>query len=131
MQPRDEQPIERAGKPYDPDRREVATVRLKNGKTKRQYRQMAAGPVRHIKVTPELNAHYVAMTEQKGKSRKQNVRTEPNQANGRASANVIILESRRSRPQRFYVCQQCHPPSLGKRLRVRGLLAADEGEVIA
>jgi len=34
--------------PYDPDRREVATVRLKNGKTKRQYRQVAATYARMV-----------------------------------------------------------------------------------
>jgi hypothetical protein len=64
MEPRDERPKEKAGKAYDPDRREVAVVRLKNGKTKRLYRQIAASPVRHIEVTPELNAKYVAMIEQ-------------------------------------------------------------------
>jgi len=122
-QPRDKRPIEKAGKPYDPDRREVRAVKMKNGKTRHLYCQMSAGPCRHIEVTPELNARYVAMIEaiSPKQKRKENVRPNREQAAGSASSNVIVLESRRSRPQRFHVCQQCNPPRIGDRSARTGI----------
>jgi len=114
--PRDERPKVLAGEPYDPNRREVATARYKNGKTK--YRQTAASPVRHIVETPEAHAKYVAAYEaafanfnkRKGRwpsGRKEpNVRTKPKQEISRPTAKVIFLESRRGRQSGFHVRQR-------------------------
>jgi hypothetical protein len=83
MEPRDERPKERAGKRYDPDRREVAVIRLKSGKTKRVYRQMAADPGRHIQVN-----------EAKGKQN--HVRPNRKQAIGSPIAEIVVFQSRGS-----------------------------------
>jgi DNA-directed RNA polymerase specialized sigma subunit len=92
MLPRDKAPdiLERKP-PYDRDRREIATVRLKNGKTKRQYRQIAAS-----------------------EQRKPSVR-EPNQANGSAAPNIAVFKSRAGRKPRLHVSQRHLPSSIGKR----------------
>ena len=128
MGPRESPPKEFAGKPYDPDRREVATVRLKSGKTKRQYRQIAATGGSDTAWRSEYLSHpyaesytkYVREDERKKKELGINVRAEPNQAIGSPTAEIVVLESRRSRPQRFHVCQQCNPPSLGERFACEG-----------
>jgi hypothetical protein len=113
MEPRQKRPKVLAGEPFNPDRREAAVIR-ENGKTKRKYRQMSAGPMRHIEVTPELNEKYVAIYEaefrkfrerkrRKARSKKSNVRTKPNQTTGRPSAEIIVLESRRGGQSRLHV----------------------------
>jgi hypothetical protein len=135
MEPREKPPniLERKP-PYDPDRREVATVRLKNGKTKRQYRQMRAEPDRSHDVAwrAEYRAGdwYSWMTSEREK-RNPSVRTEPNKANGSASANVVILESQEAARRDFMSVSNVTRRALASDLRVRGLLADDEGEVIA
>jgi hypothetical protein len=115
MQPKDKPPKKLAGKPYDPDRREIAVVRLKNGKTKRQYRQRRAEPDSHADVMwrAEYGANdwYSWMTSEQEK-RKANVRTE-HQASGSTATNVVVLETRRSSKPRFHISQCCHPPCIG------------------
>jgi len=107
--------------PYDPDRREAAVIRFKGGKTKRVYRQIRTGPVRRIEVTPELNAKYAGMIEQKGRSRNKNVRPEPKQAPGGPATNIVVLESRRSSPQRFHVGEQRNASCAGERFAGAGI----------
>jgi hypothetical protein len=78
--------------PYDPDRREVAVIPLKNGKTKRMYRQMAAvAPEWVAEWQIEYSSHPYAAPYakyvQEQKEREINVRAKRSQANGSASAN--------------------------------------------
>jgi hypothetical protein len=127
MQPRERQK-ELASKHHDPDRREVASVRLKNGQTKRQYRQMRAKPDTAHDVA--WRAEYGAMMKPE-QQRKEDVRAEPNKANGSASANVVILESQEAARRDFMSVSNVTRRALASDLRVRGLLADDEGEVIA
>jgi hypothetical protein len=83
----------RADKPYDPDRREIVEVRLKGGKTKRVYRQMAANE-----------------TQTKEES---NVGPKRNQAPSRATAEIIVFEGRTSGLTRFYVSERRNQACLG------------------
>jgi hypothetical protein len=108
MQPRHKSPKELAGKPYDPDRREVAVVRLKSGKTKRMYRQKAAGPCRHI-----------AMIEPK---RNENVRPKRSEAPSRPIAPLVVFESRRSRKPRLHVSQRHNQTRIGERFACEGVV---------
>jgi hypothetical protein len=96
MTPRDkyQHPLStRAGKPYDPDRREVRAV-VKNGKTKQLYCQQAKRG-RHIK-------------------RESNVRNRQ-QASSRPTANVIVLETRRGRTPGFQFSIRHDSESTGER----------------
>jgi hypothetical protein len=123
LQPCNERPLERAGKPYDPDRREVATVRLKTGKTKRQYRQTAATKTADTEWWSEYLAHpgggavhakYMQENELK-KKELLDVRPEPIKANGSAAADVIVFESRASRVKRLHVGKRHLPSCIGER----------------
>jgi len=110
MEPRDERPKERAGKRYDPDSREVAVIRLKSGKTKRVYRQMAADPGRHIQVN-----------EAKGKQN--HVRPNRKQEIGGSTAEIVVLQSRGSGIAGLHQCEHHNAPRAGQRsatLRVAG-----------
>jgi hypothetical protein len=104
MEPRDKRPKEIAGEPYDPVRREVAAIRLKNGKTKRVYRQMAASSVRRIYRKTHLT---------KGKS---NVRSNRMQATRSPIAEIIVFQSRASGVEGFHLGQRYNPPCIGQRL---------------
>jgi hypothetical protein len=129
MDPRDKAPdiVERKP-PYDPDRREVATVRLKNGKTKRQYRQARAVTIEEqAKRNAEWRSEYLShpyaasyakyMQENELKKRELgiNVRPEPNKANGGSVANFAVFESRASREPRLHVRIRHLPSSTGER----------------
>ena len=107
--------------PYDPDRREAAVIRFKGGKTKRVYRQIRTGPVRRIEVTPELNAKYAGMIEQKGRSRNKNVRPEPKQAPGGPVAEIVVLESRRGGKPRLHVSERHMSSCAGERSASAGI----------
>jgi hypothetical protein len=116
MEPRADRPIEKAGKPYDPDRREVALVRLKSGKTKRWYRQMRAAPDSSANVAwrKEYGARdwYSWMTSEQ---RKRNPNVGTKQTNGSAVAPVVVLQSRRSGKPRLHVSLRHLPESTGER----------------
>jgi hypothetical protein len=122
MDPRDRAPdiLERK-RPYDPDRREAAVIRFKGGKTKRVYRQIRTGPVRRIEVTPELNAKYTRVIEQKGRSRNKNVRAEPKQAPGGPVAEIVVLESRRGGKPRLHVSERHMSSCAGERFAGAGI----------
>jgi hypothetical protein len=129
-----ERPVEKFKKPYDPDRREVAPIRQKDGKTKRQYRQRAASPntAADNEWLAEYTAHpyrasYVKYVEENeamklklnvepdflANKRNQDVR-ETKQAPGGPVAEIVVRESRRSCPQRFHVSEQRNPPCAGE-----------------
>jgi hypothetical protein len=124
MQPREKPPdiLERKP-PYDPDRREVATVKLKNGKTKRQYRQMRARPDSDADMAwrKEYGAKdwHSWMTSER-KKRNPNVGSEPNQADGSATAEIIVLESRAGRVKRLHIGQRHLPEGIGERFACEG-----------
>jgi Sigma-70 region 2 len=122
MEPRERAPdiLERKP-PYDPDRREAAVIRFKGGKTKRVYRQIRTGAVRRIEVTPELNAKYAGMIEQKGRSRNKNVRPEPKQAPGGPVAEIVVLESRRGGKPRLHVSERHMSSCAGERSASAGI----------
>jgi hypothetical protein len=122
MEPREGAPdiLERKP-PYDPDRREAAVIRFKGGKTKRVYRQIRTGPVRRIEVTPELNAKYAGMIEQKGRSRNKNVRPESKQAPGGPVAEIVVLESRRGGKPRLHVSERHMSSCAGERFAGAGI----------
>jgi len=103
--------------PYDPNRRESAVIRFKNGKTKRVYRQVAASPVRHIAI---VQARRKPMSDQ-------------NQTKRMVVQLPISLFSKvEQAASRDYtsisdICRK----ALASDLRVRGLLGENDGEVIA
>jgi hypothetical protein len=128
MEPREARPKVFAGQlysgdcivePYDPDRREVGAIKFKNGKTKRVYRQMRAVTAQadaNAEWRSEYCSHPYAASYAKYKDqekRKTNVRPEPNQADGSAAANIVVLESRASRIKRFHECQRRLPEGTG------------------
>jgi hypothetical protein len=116
MEPRERAPdILEHTPPYDPDRREAAVIRFKGGKTKRVYRQIRTGPVRRIEVTPELNAKYAGMIEQKGRSRNKNVRPEPKQAPSGPIAEIVVLKSRRGGKPRLHISERHMSSCAGER----------------
>jgi hypothetical protein len=97
MTPRDKycHPIPtRAGKTYDPDRREVRAVKMKDGNTKQLHCQQA-DPGRYIK-------------------RKSNVRNRQ-QASRRPTADVVVLETRRGCASRFQFSVRHDPEGIGER----------------
>jgi hypothetical protein len=100
VESRDKHPTYRVSKPYDPDRRELAVIRLKNGKAKRVYRQVAAGPCRQI---------YVKSANQRGK----NVRPNRNETSSRPSAEIIVLQGRASSVERLHVSERHYSSRVG------------------
>jgi len=128
MQPYNEPPKEKAKKPYDPDRREVAVIRLKTGKTKRVYRQIEAVPGRsdadaafwsEYLAHPYANSYAKYVTEQE--QRKLNVRPEPKQAPGGPVAEVVVLESRRGGKPRLHVSERHMSSCAGERSASAGI----------
>jgi hypothetical protein len=91
----------KAGKAYDPDHRETATVRLKTGKTKQWRRQKADGPIRRIRVTKEVNAKYVAMIQRLPPTKRKVHDVTGTQASSSSTSNVVILKTRRGGKARF------------------------------
>jgi hypothetical protein len=130
VEPRERAPdiLERK-RPYDPDRREAAVIRFKGGKTKRVYRQIRTGPVRRIEVTPELNAKYAGMKQQKGRSRMSDQNQSKRLVVQLPKSLFSKVEEAASRDYTSVsdICRR----ALASDLRVRGLLAENEGEVIA
>jgi len=108
MEPRELRVNEYAKKPHDPDRREVATIRLKGGKTKRMYRQIAAGPCRQI---------YVKSANQRGK----NVRPERSQTISRPTAEIVVLESRGGGIAGLHVSERYNSPRISERSAGTGI----------
>ena len=113
-------PAEKFKEPYDPDWREVAVVKLKTGKTKRQYRQVAATP--NTKADNEWWSEYLAhpyrasyekyvqgnevlVKKFKRMKEESNVR-EPKQAPGGPVAEIVVLESRRGSKPRLHVSER-------------------------
>ena len=92
MEPRDKRSSVHAGLPLAKldDKREVATVKFKNGKTRRVYRQKAASPCRHIQVN-----------EAKGKQN--HVRPNREQAIGSPTAEIVVFQSRGSGVERLHL----------------------------
>jgi hypothetical protein len=104
-----------AKKPYDPDRRVVRSVKMKDGTTKRLCCQMATGRGRHIKVTVKLNAKYVAMIESNQPKREPNVRPNRSQKISRATAEIVVFQSRASGVEGLHLGERRYPPRIGQR----------------
>jgi len=68
---------------------ETALVQFRDGSKRQIARQKAASPVRHIGVTPELNAQYVAMIEQISERKRRRDGTNERNAYDRQDRNRI------------------------------------------
>jgi hypothetical protein len=104
MEPRGKRSSVHAGLPLAKldDKREVATVKFKNGKTRRVYRQKAASPCRHIQVN-EANG------------KQSHVRPNREQAIGSPTAEIVVFQSRASSIEGLHVSERYNPPRTGER----------------